>query len=373
VLSERGEIEGASAASGVLWSGGRAAPFAVPPDSGDEGGDDDDEEAAERARGKPGAAAIREALTAMGRPRSATALVFARPESFSPELLDGLLSEASRPLDPRSATQALDARSAQQATKICVFGAGTVGSPAMTLSADGKLATGPLAGLLVSGLAPPIVESTPACRLLCPFAPIEEASGGLVLRVGGRSALDLLSSLTSEIGASKEGATSGSQGAARAGSRESPQQGRGAPIVFAAIAEDEPGPDGRERYLVRPVRGIDPSRGAVMIGREARVGVRFAFGVRDASAARAGLEAAARSVATSALGAAPRFAIYLTCAGRGHSLYGATDVEARILRQRFGDLPIAGMHSSFEIVPSSPESAKLALYTGVLALFRSPS
>lgn len=259
---------------------------------------------------------------------------------------------------------------------IGILGAGTVGGPAVTVSSDGKLAAGPLAGLLVSGLAVPIVESTPACRLLSPFTPIEEASGGLVLRVGGRSALDLLSSLTSELGATRDAAPPpGAQGgAARGAAREPPaQQGRGAPIVFAAIAEDEPGEGGRERYMVRPVRGIDPARGAVMIGREARVGARFAFGVRDAGAARAGLEATARSVATSALGAAPRFAIFLSCAGRGHSLYGAPDVESRILRQRFGDLPIAGMHSSFEIVPSSPGSVKLALYTGVLALFRSPS
>jgi hypothetical protein len=48
-------------------------------------------------------------------------------------------------------------------------------------------------------------------------------------------------------------------------------------------------------------------------------------------------------------------------------------VEARILRQRFGDLPIVGMHSAFEIVPWAPGEARLALYTGVLALFRSPS
>lgn len=370
VLSERGEIEGASASSGVLWSGGRAASFAASPERDDDDDDDEGEATAEARRG-PSASAMRDALAAIGRPRSATALVFARPEAFSAEVLEALSAEATAATPATAATAA-----AKPGTKLCILGAGTVGGPAVTVSSDGKLAAGPLAGLLVSGLAPPIVESTPACRLLSPFTPIEEASGGLVLRIGGRSALDLLSSLTSELGATRDAAQppGSQQGAARGAPRESsPQQGRGAPIVFAAIAEDEPGSDGRERYMVRPIRGIDPARGAVMIGREARVGARFAFGVRDAGAARAGLEAAARSVATSALGAAPRFAIFLSCAGRGHSLYGAPDVESRILRQRFGDLPIAGMHSSFEIVPSAPGSVKLALYTAVLALFRSPS
>jgi small ligand-binding sensory domain FIST len=121
------------------------------------------------------------------------------------------------------------------------------------------------------------------------------------------------------------------------------------------------------------VRGIDPTRKGVMVGPEVKPGVRLAFAVRDAAAARAGRESPARDLSHQALGAAPRFAIFLSCAGRGQGLYGAADVEARILRQRFGDLPIAGMHSAFEIVPWGPGEARLALYTGVLALFRSPS
>ena len=110
-----------------------------------------------------------------------------------------------------------------------------------------------------------------------------------------------------------------------------------------------------------------------MVGPDARTGLRMGFAVRDATTARSGLEATARSISRQALGAAPRFAVYLSCAGRGQGLYGAPDVESRILRQRFGDLPIAGMHSAFEIAPWAPGEARIALYTGVLALFRSPS
>jgi small ligand-binding sensory domain FIST len=145
-------------------------------------------------------------------------------------------------------------------------------------------------------------------------------------------------------------------------------------VVFVALADAAAeGASEADRYIVRPVRGIDPARRGVMVGPEVKPGMRLAFAVRDAAAARAGLEAAARTISQQALGAAPRFAIYLSCAGRGQGLYGAPDVEARLLRQRFGDLPIAGMHSAFEIVPWGPGEARLALYTGVLALFRSPS
>jgi small ligand-binding sensory domain FIST len=315
VLTERGEIEGATAASGVLWTGGSTVPFAI------------------SELGEGSDAVLGEAIDEAAGGRRATALVFARPESFKTEYLEAIGQRAAG------------------APALQVFGAGTVGGAAIVVTAEGKLLEAPIAGLVLKGLAPPISDASPACKLLSQFERIDEASSGMVARIGGKPALDLLSALTAEL----------------------PRQQGQQPLVFAALAEDEPDGEGRERYVVRPVRGIDPARKSVLIGREARPGVRFAFGVRDAAAARAGLQDMARQVAQQALGAAPRFAIYLSCAGRGQGLYGAADVEARILRQRFGDLPIAGMHSAFEIAPFGPGQAKLALYTGVLALFRSPS
>lgn len=308
VLSERGEIEGQGAASGVLWAGGRAAPFSL--------GEGGSAEALERAAAQ----------------RAATAILFAQPESFGPEVLDDLATRAPR---------------------ACLFGAGTVGGGAVGVTEAGALITGPAVGLAITGLAPPFVEASPACRLLSTFEPIEEVSGGLVLRAGGRAALDLLSASTADL-VKRPGA---------------------APIVFAALADEAGDAEAgaAPRFIVRPVRGVDPTRRGVMIGDGARAGARLAFAVRDASAARAGLEGMARQLSRSALGSAPRFALYLTCAGRGQGLYGAPDVEARILRQRFADLPIAGMHSAFEIAPWGPGRARQALYTGVLALFRAPS
>jgi len=326
VITERGEIEGASAASGLLWNGGRAAPFAIG-------------EAASTG-------ALREALAGAAGGKPATVMLFPRSD-FAADMLEGIGAAAPG---------------------VCLFGAGAVGSAAIAVGADGELLRGRASGLSLSGLAAPLVESSPACRLLTPLAPIEESSAGMVLRLGDGAALDVLSSCMPEI-----------RGAAQGGPPQ-PQ-----PVVFVALADPadpaapgKPGSPGDvgappARFVVRPVRGIDPGRRGVLVGPEARPGVRLAFAVRDAQGARAGLEAAARTVAQNAMGSAPRFAIYLSCAGRGQGLYGTPDVESRILRQRFGDLPIAGMHSAFEIVPWGPGEARLALYTGVLALFRSPS
>ncbi len=323
VLTERGEIEGASAAAGLLWSGGRVSPFALgssPTAS--------EEEAAEVPFPE---GALRGATTVMLFPRS----------DAGADVLEGVSAAAPG---------------------ACIFGGGTVGAPAVVLTASGERLRGRAAGLAIHGLAAPLVESSAACRLVGPLRSVEETSAGLVLRIDGTPALDLLSSCMAEIRGGQ-----GERAAAAPPTTKSPAQSQ--PLVFVALAE--PGDEGR--FVVRPVRGIDPTRRGVMVGPEVKPGSRLTFAVRDAAAARAGLEAAARTLSQQALGAAPRFALYVTCAGRGQGLYGTPDVEARILRQRFGDLPIAGMHSAFEIVPWAPGQARLAMYTGVLALFRSPS
>ena len=79
-----------------------------------------------------------------------------------------------------------------------------------------------------------------------------------------------------------------------------------------------------------------------------------------------------RSANATRHGAAPRFGIYLNCAGRGSSLYGKRDVDLKILKARLGELPLAGMQSSFEVSEVGGKPS-LQLYTGVLGLFTSPS
>ncbi|MEY2936514.1 MAG: hypothetical protein RL033_7263, partial [Pseudomonadota bacterium] len=92
------------------------------------------------------------------------------------------------------------------------------------------------------------------------------------------------------------------------------------------------------------------------------------FGVRDAQAARDDLERLTRELRRDIAGAAPLSALYVNCSGRGRSLYGRPNVDTRILRERFGDIPVAGMQSSFEIAPHG-DSPSFQLYTGVVALF----
>lgn len=307
VLTERGEVENEPAAAGILWTGGRTEVLAIPASGADEA-----------LEGLSRALSDRSARSAP------TALAFVRPEGFSPSSLEPLW----------------DARVTAH-----LLGAGTLGFDPVVVDAEGRVSAGRAAALLLRGLSPPAIRTSPACRLLMPLRRITETRGALVTRIESEPALDVLSAVGESVA--------------------------GQPLVLAVLSDDEPA-EARPELLVRAVQGVDPVRRGLLISEEAREGTRIAFAVRDAGQARADLETAARDALRAAAGAAPRFGVYVSCAGRGSSLYGAADVDTKILRARFGDMPFAGLASSFEIAPHRGR-AQLQLYTGVVALFSAPS
>src|SRR5690606_8127299 len=175
-------------------------------------------------------------------------------------------------------------------------------------------------------------------------------SGSMLLEIDGEQALDVLSAAGNEL--------------------------EGQPLIFAALAK-EPDSTGSAlgrtpELLLRPIQGVDPTRRGIVLGDEVQDADLAAFAIRDAAAARSDLEQMVREVALGSAGAAPSFALYVNCAGRGSGLYSTANVDIRLLRSRFGDVPIAGLQSSFELAPYHDQLA-LHLYTGVLALFTSPS
>ncbi len=312
VLSEQGEIERQSAASMIAWSGGQSEVLSC-------GGATPDE---------LGESLARQLGDRLGR-RAPASLVFVGADSYGPAALEPLR----------------EIRGAQH-----VFGAGAVGERALVaIDSQGRVHEGGAVAMVMHGMAPPLIRASHACRMLLPLGRITGTRGSMVVEIDGRPALDLLSEVGSEL---------------------SDQ-----PLVFAVLAEEEAAArqvGGRPELIVRGVQGVDPVRRGLMISDEVREGMRMAFAVRDAAAARTDLEAVSRELSRETAGAAPRFALYMDCAGRGASLYGSFDVDTRILRQRFGDIPLAGMHSAFEIAPFGGHPT-LQLYTGVLALFSAPS
>lgn len=308
VLTERGEVEGESAAAALLWQGGAADAWAVP------------------GNGSELCLALsRDLATRNPAGRAETALVFVRPNGVQPHTIEALHGlKGSR-----------------------VLGAGTLAdSHVYAVASSGAVSVGAGGALTVRGLPLPLTASSTACKLLMPLREISEVRGPMVLSIGGEPALEVLSTVAHAL--------------------------VDQPLVFVALATEQGQDSVRPPLLLRAVQGVDPSRHGLIVSEEVRVGMRMAFAVRDASAARADFEMRLRELAREAAGAAPRFGICLNCAGRGVALYKNADTDLRMLKARFGEIPWAGLFSSFEIAPHGDNPA-LQLYTGVVGLFTSPS
>jgi small ligand-binding sensory domain FIST len=308
VLTERGEVEGESAAAAMLWVGGAADAWVVDATESD-----------------LCLALSRELSARNPSGRAETALVFVRPNGVQPHSIEALHGlKAAR-----------------------VLGAGTLAdSDVYALASSGAVTRGAGGALTIRGMPRPILASSPACKLLMPLREISEVRGPMVLSIEGEPALEVLSTVAHAL--------------------------VDQPLVFVALATERGVDSMRPPLLLRAVQGVDPSRHGLIVSEEVRVGMRMAFAVRDASAARADFEMRIRELAREAAGAAPRFGVCLNCAGRGVSLYKNPDTDLRMLKARFGEIPWVGLFSSFEIAPHGEEPA-LQLYTGVVALFTAPS
>lgn len=307
VLSERGEIEGVAAATGLVWSGGSADIGIIDANNGDDGLTE----------------GLESFLADAG--ERATCMVFVSPGGFTPRAIQRLggCSMGTR-----------------------VFGGGAVGEPGViAVGSSGEVVTGRAVAMSFRGFGQARVRTTHSCRLLGPLRPITEARGPLVLKLGGEPALDVLTQFGHSL--------------------------QGQPLVFTVLAHAPSSWDAsdvRPELLVRGVQGIDPHERGLLVSDEVREGMYMTFGIRDGQAARNDIERVLREMRRDIAGAAPLSALYVNCGGRGRSLYGRANVDTRVLRERFGDIPVAGMQSSFEIAPYG-DSPSFQLYTGVVALF----
>ncbi|HET9957015.1 MAG TPA: FIST C-terminal domain-containing protein [Polyangiaceae bacterium] len=255
--------------------------------------------------------------------RAATAFAFVRAKGFLPHMLEPLREQRFA----------------------CMVGAGTAGEVSVVPIAPGLPLEPAAAGaLILKNLTPPTVKASPGCRLLSKMRRITRVRGGMVLELDGYRALEALSEAAN---------------------------GLTDQLLFVALAEhlsaDDP-----PALLLRGIQGVDPLQHGVLVSDEVRAGQFMAFAVRNAEQSRIELEQRVARLARDAGGARPHFGVYVSCAGRGRTLYGSEDVDTRIIRARFPQLPLAGMHSSFEIAPHGGGPA-LQLYTGVLTVFTEPS
>ena len=229
-----------------------------------------------------------------------------------------------------------------------VFGAGTRATGVWRIGSDGQIEHGPVAGIALHGMMTPIVRPAAACKLITPLAPITAVQGSVVLTIAERSALTVLS----------------------AGSKAL----HGQSLVLSVIARGSTNHDlgNADEILVRGIRGVDPTRGGIVVSDDVEPGMLMVFGVVEASTAKQQLSRVLRESSRQLAGGAPHFGLMLSCSGRVKSFYATPQVELGLFRERFPQVPMAGVLAPFEIAPFGGP-ATLHLYTTVVALFAAPS
>jgi small ligand-binding sensory domain FIST len=116
-------------------------------------------------------------------------------------------------------------------------------------------------------------------------------------------------------------------------------------------------------YLVRNLIGYDPDGKRVAIGDYVEPGMPIFFCWRDGNAARDDLLRMLDDIG-GGLAEPPRGGLYFSCLGRGENMFGARSAELSLIRDKLGDVPLAGFFCNGEIAHD-----KLYGYTGVLTLF----
>jgi small ligand-binding sensory domain FIST len=175
-------------------------------------------------------------------------------------------------------------------------------------------------------------------------------NGNVVLELGGKPALEVLRDLATSVGAKE---------------RDFLQGG----LLLGGVIDENKNYFGRGDFLVRSILGIDRKRKGIAAGEFYRLGKTVQFHVRDAQTAVEDLQLL---LDAQQLGVPPFAGLLVTCNGRGRSLFHEEDHDLTIIRERLGEVPIAGFFAAGEIGPIGGRSF-LHGHTACLTLFRPES
>jgi small ligand-binding sensory domain FIST len=106
---------------------------------------------------------------------------------------------------------------------------------------------------------------------------------------------------------------------------------------------------GQGDFLVRGIAGADAARDGLVVGDVIPVGHTVQFQVRDAEAADSDLREVLSDFRDSRRSASG--ALLFSCNGRGASLFGSADHDARVLRESLTGSGVAGFFAAGEIGP----------------------
>lgn len=199
---------------------------------------------------------------------------------------------------------------------------------------------GGVSGVLFAPNLPVATAHTQGCRPIGPAHTVTASDDNVILEIDGRPALDIFKE---DIG---------------------PDLAADLRQVSGLICAGLPiaGSDTQD-YLVRDLIAIDPRAGWISIAERVTTGQPVMFTRRDPDTAAADMRRMLDSL-KKRVKATPKGAVYVSCIARGPGLFGAANAELSMIRETFGDMPLAGFFASGEVSHN-----RLYGYTGVLTLF----
>lgn len=215
---------------------------------------------------------------------------------------------------------------------------------------DDEVHASGVVGVTLSGpLAVDIIVSQ-GCRPIGKPVVVTRARGNVILELGGSKALDVVQELATSLDEQERALLSGG-------------------LLMGTVINEYKDRFGRGDFLVRNILGYDQNHGAIAVGDMPRVGQTVQLHVRDADTAHEDLQLL---LDAQQLKAPPLGGLLFTCNGRGSRLFNDENHDVRTIRDRLGDIPLAGFFAAGEIGPVG-ETSFLHGHTASLALLRSES
>jgi len=252
-------------------------------------------------------------------------------------------------LDP----EPLIATLARELPGVTVVGGGATedGSVGETFQFCGDVvSTNAVSGMLLAGEFAINLGGANACAPLGPTHRVTAVRDNIILELDGRRAWDVFAEAAGQLAG---------------------DLARALAFVFIGIPLT-PGAERIDRgnFYVRNISGASPEHGAIAVAHRPKLGDKIGFVLRDGERSRVELKATLAAMADRNA-RPPAFGLYFDCVSRGNGLYGMPDHDSAYIGQYFGQLPLAGFFTGFEIGPMGDRTGLLQ-YCGVLALISDP-
>lgn len=216
---------------------------------------------------------------------------------------------------------------------------------------NGEVFNGGLVGVQLTGPIAVRTVISQGCRPIGERYVVTKAEQNMVYELGGQSALRRLQDVFESLEGSQR------RDAHRA-------------LHFGIAIDEHRSRFERGDFLVRNLVGADQKAGAIAIGDLVQEGQTVQFQLRDAKSASDDLHvllAADRAKHRHP----PLGALLFSCCGRGEGLFGYTHHDSTVVRERMGQIPVAGFFAQGEIGPVGGKNF-LHGYTASVAIFSRP-